>query len=314
MGALDELAAQYVPKGLAWGAIEGSAGGLLESNGYVFTMEQRQAEYFAVMTTLDVELTRELSARDAMESYDLTKTAAVAAAPAALDAIAIGLGVVSADDALRVRLEPLEQLLVLVDAVTWSSYSAHYSGVARWLVERGEMSLEEAKRDASATYALWSGVIELDRLGVLDPLKRRGQRGTGAVQVPVVIAIAVVVAIAAIAWLIVTLVEGSRRADFMDRSCFDEEGKPRAADERPPYCDEYGKNLAENPNGHLAVLLGPLTSAVGGITTALGVALAIGAAILAGGYVLPRVLQATATVRRPSPRRLGGAPRGALGA
>jgi hypothetical protein len=293
---LDELAARYDALGLPWGELEAAGKGLLESDAYIDVMRDRFDQYFQVMFTLDIpelEYHQELAVAQAKEAYHVVRDAAVLVAPAALEAIALALPSLSMREAMQVRLDAFRRLIVLSNAVAAASLAAHETGVAKWLVETGQMTLEEAMDDASDAYALWGAVMELERLGLLNAMKKpafRGQSGLGAISAgAVVVVIAIVVAIALIAWVVVTVVEGGRRAAFMDKSCFDEGG--RLLENRPPFCDKYGDEIAKNPNAHLAVMLEPITAGVSTVAKGLAAAAVLGVILYVGGvYVLPGVV------------------------
>lgn len=295
MAVLDELADLYVPLALPWDDLERTGQGLVESDAYVNLLDARFDEYYKVLWSLDLPELRfesRLDSRDAIDAYDFVEQAAIVAAPPTIDAIRVGLGVVGLDEALRVRVDAVRRFLVLLNSIAYASFVAHENGVARGMVREGTLGLDEAKQDASDTYALMGAVIQLDALGVLGALKRPGL-GAAPAGVLAAIVVGVAVAIAAIAWMVVTLVEGSRRVEWMMRSCFDEEGRPLA--ERPSFCDEYGKNIAEDPNAHLAPMLALSKAASTAVTTVgagVATALVVGVVAWVGArWVLPALFE-----------------------
>lgn len=298
MSKLEELAARYDALDLPWEELDRAGTGLLESDAYIDVMRERFDEYFKMMFTLDIpEITykQQLALDQARDAYKVVKDATVLVAPVAVEAIALAVPTLSAKEAMHVRAIALRRMIVVANAVAASSLAAHETGVVRWMVERGEMTLEEAMKDASDTYAIWGALLELDRLGLLNVYKKPqfGTSGLGEITTAtVVLVIAIVAGIAIVAWLVITLVEGSRRAEFMDKSCFDADGRLLA--DRPPFCDRYGDELAKNPNAHLASAMEPFTLAAGTLSKGLAAAAILGVVLYVGGvYVMPAMFAET---------------------
>jgi hypothetical protein len=284
-----------------WAELEAQGKGLLQSDAYIGVLEERFNQYFQVIWRLDIPELRfgGVSADQARGAVEDLKAAIAARSGKIFDAIASGNPLLAIGDAVSIPADVLRMAIVINNAVTWADFSGHDSGAWAWAVVHGRASLEEAKASAQDCYRLWTVIIDLDKAGVLEPLKRpefkKPTAGLGAAPIAagalVAIVVAVVLVVAIIAWLVVTLTVEAHRVQMIEQTCFDEHGKLLSP--APDHCKKYLDNIAQDPNAHLTAMFKPLTDALSSAVKGFFGVVGVGVLLYIGAvYVLPAVTQA----------------------
>lgn len=304
MAAVDDvlkgIAAYAILPKFPWASLESQGKGLLQSDAYVDILDAKFAEYFQVIWRLDIPELQfgGVSADQARGAYEDLADAIAGRASAIYDAISKGNPLLAADQAVEVPADIMRRMLVLTNAVAYADFTAHDTGAYRWAVENGRVTLSDAKDSVESIYRLWDGVVQLEKAGVLNTLKKpefKATSGLGALPALAWVAIVLVAiaAIAIVAWSLVTLKVESNRLAIMEKTCFDEK-TGKLLEPPPPHCGKWLDKLAEDPNSHLRTFIQPLTDAMTAAIHSFAVIAGIGVLFWIGTrYVLPAILDRT---------------------
>jgi hypothetical protein len=285
--AIAELAAYADVPGLDWAALNASGNGLVASNAYLEQgLEPLFQRYIAVIDSLDLTAA-ELSGtttEEARSAWDSIWVAINKRAGVVLDAIAAGELRVAWNNAVQIRSDVLRRLVIASHAVSMDALGSHDTGMVRYAVESGQLSIEDAQADANDIARLWRGVILLNEQSALDSLKIKQGLGLAWFSAPVAFALVATITVIALCLTVVWTVSETNQ----DRRewCLDEQGSLRR--DAPTWCREA-------PSSPLATFLGPVSAGAKSLGTALGWAIGLGA--IAGLLVMRRNKQRNIQVR-----------------
>jgi len=287
--ALVELASYGAPDGLDWDSLNAAGKGLLDSDLYLEHMDavwERWARVMATLNITDAEL-EETSPEQARAAWKETTESITDKARHVLAALADGELTVAWDSAVTIYGGAVRSLVIALAVVTHEALQAHEAGVVRYAVDSGQLTLAQAQGDADNVVKLWKAVIELDREGALNELKRPEYlNGLGAAWLTAPVAVVLISIIAIIAFVVVVIWAVSEWNDERRRWCLDSNNDVKA--DAPAWC-------YEEPPQPLATFLEPLGRTGQAIGTAVGVALGVGALVWVGAWALPRLAQKRAT-------------------
>ncbi len=292
MGALEELASYADVEGLNWQQLNARNEGILGEGGYLFELEDRWKEFYAVAETLaitDAEW-EETSAEEVADAWKEVRDHIADKASKMLDALSAGELTVAWDHAATLYTGSLKKLVIATSAVSHRNLTAHQDGTLIFAVKTGQTTVEEAQKDADHVAMLWAGIVKLDQWGALNELKKPAYlsglgaaAGAAARGLPIIVAAIGVAAV--IAAVVVFLAYLSHRNEMIDKYCFDRSGQllPGA----PSWCRRVGEGLTADP---LSVFLEPFRET--GQTLATGLSVVAGVAALV--WIAPAVLRKVA--------------------
>lgn len=291
--AILEVASYADVSGLAWDELEGTGNGLLDSDEYIFQLNETWDRFDAVTRTLAISAAEweETTAAQARAAWAATTDELGEKADAILDAITSFEVSLAWDRAVTLYTGYLRSLLIAGAVSASAALESHESGMVRYAVVSGQMTPEEARRDADNIQKFLAAVVKLDDWGFLKELKKpRYVSGVGAAAAvaargaPLVwAAVAALAVIAAAAVVIWSINETNERRD---KWCLDENNEIRP--NAPGWC-------YEEPGDPLSVFLEPLTKTGAALGTAVGVVLGVGALVWVGSTLLPKIVKARGT-------------------
>ncbi len=299
--AVLELASYANLRGIDWDTLNAQGRGVLQSDDYVFVLDERWKEFYRVAETLDITDSEweETSATEARDAWSEVLDSMANSAQAMLDALAAGELSVALDSAATIWTGALRKLVIATSAVSHWNLTAHMDGTMVYAIETGQTTVEDVQEEASSVARLWDAIVQLDGMNAFSSFKKPQYGGASGIgQAPASAAaqvaarsfpwiVGAVLVAAVICALLVFLSYLSDRNDRIRMFCFDANGNLRK--DRPGWCDEPNQGMPDP----LAVFLGPAKEFGRTVGTYVGIALLI----YVGIYAFPRVVAAVRQAR-----------------
>lgn len=287
-GALLEVASYADVKGLDWDELNYGGNGILDSDEYIFQLNDTYQRFLRVINTLSISEAEWMATTpdQAMEAWEETSGALSDKADAILDAIADFELSLAWDNAVTIYSGYLRNVILAAGVVATAALESHEGGVVRFAIETGQLSLAGAEEDADNINKLYMAVVKLDEYGLLNDLKKpqymSGVGAAAAVLRGAPLAWAIVGGLAVLAAAVVVVWSISEKNSERRVWCLDDDGNIR--EDAPDWC-------YEEPADPMAMFLAPLTAVGSAIGTAIGIAVGVGALIWFGTKILPKLVK-----------------------